>query len=141
MVQEVFPTATVVRPADTYGHEDRFLHYYASLRVLPFGVIPVMSGADQTTKRPVYVSVCMWGCGVCVWSVGVGCVCVCALKAISIGILFSLHALCQRIYMYTALLILLLPPLSHTQVGDIAHAVGSIISDSATAGKTYELAG
>ncbi|XP_064395625.1 NADH dehydrogenase [ubiquinone] 1 alpha subcomplex subunit 9, mitochondrial-like [Halichondria panicea] len=80
LVREVFPTATVVRPADTYGHEDRFLHYYASLRVFPFGVIPVMSGADQTTKRPVYV-------------------------------------------------------------GDIAHAVGSIISDSATAGKTYELAG
>ncbi len=81
MIRDVFPTATVVRPADTYGHEDRFLHYYASLRVFPFGVIPVMRGADKTTKRPVYVSaVWEWGvwvlwsvvsavCGCCVWSV------------------------------------------------------------------------
>ncbi len=55
-MREGFPTATVIRPSEVYGHEDRFLHYYASLRVFPFGVVPVMSGSDQTTKRPVYVS-------------------------------------------------------------------------------------
>ena len=58
VVSEAYPGATIVRPADTFGHEDRLLHYYASLRVFPFGLIPVMRGAESTVKMPVYVSVC-----------------------------------------------------------------------------------
>lgn len=55
-VREVFPSATIVRPADVYGHEDRFLRYYASLRVSPFGLVPMLSRAKNVIKRPVYVS-------------------------------------------------------------------------------------
>ena len=57
-VKDAFPSATIVRPSDTYGHEDRFLNYYASLRVFPFGMVPVMKGAHEAEKMPVYVSTC-----------------------------------------------------------------------------------
>ena len=59
MVRDVFPEATIIRPGDTIGHEDRFLHYYASLRVFPFGMIPLLGGGVKTNKMPVYVS--EWG--------------------------------------------------------------------------------
>lgn len=55
-VREAFPGATIVRPADVYGHEDRFLRYYASLRISPFGMIPLLSRGKEVIKRPVYVS-------------------------------------------------------------------------------------
>ena len=51
-----FPTATIIRPSDTFGHEDRFLNYYASLRVFPFGMVPMWRGGEGVEKRPVYVS-------------------------------------------------------------------------------------
>ena len=56
VVMDSFPMATIVRPSDTFGHEDRFLNYYASLRVFPFGMVPVWQGGEGVEKRPVYVS-------------------------------------------------------------------------------------
>lgn len=56
IVREVFPEATIIRPSDTFGHEDRLLNYYASLRVFPFGFVPMLDGGMKTYKRPVYVS-------------------------------------------------------------------------------------
>ena len=55
-MKEAFPTATIVRPADVYGHEDRFLSFYASLRGFPFHLIPVLDRGNLTHKLPVYVS-------------------------------------------------------------------------------------
>lgn len=55
-VREAFPEATIIRPGPTFGHEDRFLHYYASLRVFPFGMIPLLGGGVKTNKMPVYVA-------------------------------------------------------------------------------------
>jgi uncharacterized protein YbjT (DUF2867 family) len=55
LVKEAFPTATIVRPADVYGHEDRFLSFYASLRGFPFHLIPVLDRGNLTHKLPVYV--------------------------------------------------------------------------------------
>jgi len=55
MVSEAFPEATIIRPSDTYGHEDRFFNYYASLRVFPFGMIPLLDRGTETYKMPVYV--------------------------------------------------------------------------------------
>ncbi len=57
VVKEAFPDAVIVRPSDIYGHEDRFLRYYASLRIFPFGLIPVLDHGVGITKRPVYVCV------------------------------------------------------------------------------------
>lgn len=56
VVREAFPSATIVRPADIYGYEDRFLRYYASLRVFPMGIIPLLKGGKGVYKRPIYVS-------------------------------------------------------------------------------------
>ena len=56
VVKEAFPGATIVRPADIYGHEDRFLSYYASLRVYPFNLVPILGRGNDTKKWPVYVS-------------------------------------------------------------------------------------
>ena len=56
VVMDSFPTATIIRPSDTFGHEDRFLNYYASLRVFPFGMVPMWQGGEGVEKRPVYVS-------------------------------------------------------------------------------------
>ena len=57
VVRDIFPDVTIVRPADVYGHEDRFLRYYASLRIFPFGMIPLLKGGEGVVKRPVYVSI------------------------------------------------------------------------------------
>ena len=56
VVMDTFPSATIIRPSDTFGHEDRFLNYYASLKVFPFGMIPVLNGGEGVEKMPVYVS-------------------------------------------------------------------------------------
>ena len=55
VVQDIFPEATIVRPADVYGHEDRFLNYYARLKSMPFGILPMLNGGVGIIKRPVYV--------------------------------------------------------------------------------------
>ncbi|KAK3732210.1 hypothetical protein QZH41_015303, partial [Actinostola sp. cb2023] len=54
-VREEFPDATILRPGTMFGHEDKFLNYYAYLRNLPFG-IPLIDGGMNTTKMPVYVA-------------------------------------------------------------------------------------
>lgn len=61
VVKEAFPRATIIRPADIYGHEDRFLSYYASMRGFPFHLVPILDRGNNTHKLPVYVRV-----GVCV---------------------------------------------------------------------------
>ncbi len=77
----------------------------------------------------------------CVWSVGVGCGCVYVEGHFNRYPVQFTCSLSTHIHVYCTFNTLITPSLTHTQVGDIAHAVGSIISDSATAGKTYELAG
>ena len=56
VVKEAFPDAVIVRPSDIYGNEDRFLKYYARLRLLPFGMVPVLRRGEGVMKRPVFVS-------------------------------------------------------------------------------------
>jgi len=55
-VKEAFPKAVIIRPSDIYGYEDRFLRYYAGLRAIPFGIIPVLNRGVDVMKRPVHVS-------------------------------------------------------------------------------------
>ena len=55
MVREAFPEATIVRPSNTFGPEDRFFNYYARLRAVPFGLIPVFDRGTETYKMPLYV--------------------------------------------------------------------------------------
>lgn len=52
-VTSTFPSATIVRPAECYGQEDRYLNKYAYLRKLPF--VPLVNSGWNTTKRPLYV--------------------------------------------------------------------------------------
>ena len=59
VVKEAFPGATIVRPADIYGHEDRFLHFYAGLRAFPFHLVPVLDRGNHAHKQPVYVNSCI----------------------------------------------------------------------------------
>eukprot|EP00794_Sanderia_malayensis_P018215 gene18215-20033_t len=54
-VKHEFPEAIIVRPAEMYGHEDKYLNMYAYLRTLPFGQ-PLIDDGMETTKRPVYVA-------------------------------------------------------------------------------------
>ena len=55
VVFDAFPSATIIRPSDTFGHEDRFLNYYASLRAFPFGLVPMWNGGEGVEKMPIYV--------------------------------------------------------------------------------------
>ena len=64
-MRDVFPSATIVRPSDVYGFEDRFLRYYASLRIFPFGLIPMLKGSMDVMKSPVYVSTASVRVGIC----------------------------------------------------------------------------
>ena len=51
-VREIFPNATIVRPATVFGHEDRFLNWIAeSYRLMPF--YPLLNGGGARL-RPVY---------------------------------------------------------------------------------------
>ncbi|XP_022902038.1 NADH dehydrogenase [ubiquinone] 1 alpha subcomplex subunit 9, mitochondrial [Onthophagus taurus] len=50
-----FPDATIIRPADIYGQEDRFLRYYASAWRRQFGAMPLWKKGEHTIKQPVYV--------------------------------------------------------------------------------------
>jgi NADH dehydrogenase (ubiquinone) 1 alpha subcomplex subunit 9 len=53
-VREEFPDATVFRPADIYGSEDRFIRYYASGWRRTFGTVPLWKRGTNTIKRPVF---------------------------------------------------------------------------------------
>lgn len=54
-ITEAFPSATIMRPAECYGHEDKYLNKYAYLNKLPLG-IPLVGNGMETIKRPVLVS-------------------------------------------------------------------------------------
>lgn len=55
-VKGAFPDATIIRPAATYGSQDRFINYYASLRGIPFGFFPLLKKGIGIYKYPVFVS-------------------------------------------------------------------------------------
>lgn len=55
-VRDAFPDATIIRPADVYGQEDRFLRYYAHIWRRQFRAMPLWYKGERTIKQPVYVS-------------------------------------------------------------------------------------
>lgn len=55
-VREEFPAATIIRPADIYGQEDRFLRYYAHVWRRQLRAMPLWNKGEKTVKQPVYVS-------------------------------------------------------------------------------------
>ncbi|XP_023180136.2 NADH dehydrogenase [ubiquinone] 1 alpha subcomplex subunit 9, mitochondrial [Drosophila hydei] len=56
MVRDAFPNATIIRPADIYGSEDRFLRYYAHIWRRQFRSMPLWHKGERTVKQPVFVS-------------------------------------------------------------------------------------
>uniref|UniRef100_A0A8C3X3W1 NADH dehydrogenase [ubiquinone] 1 alpha subcomplex subunit 9, mitochondrial n=1 Tax=Catagonus wagneri TaxID=51154 RepID=A0A8C3X3W1_9CETA len=52
-VREAFPEATIIKPSDIFGREDRFLNYFANIRW--FGGVPLISLGKKTVKQPVYI--------------------------------------------------------------------------------------
>uniref|UniRef100_A0A480UK82 NADH dehydrogenase [ubiquinone] 1 alpha subcomplex subunit 9, mitochondrial n=2 Tax=Sus scrofa TaxID=9823 RepID=A0A480UK82_PIG len=52
-VRAAFPEATIIKPSDIFGREDRFLNYFASMRW--FGGVPLISLGKETVKQPVYI--------------------------------------------------------------------------------------
>lgn len=55
-VREEFPEATIIRPSDVYGSEDRFLSLYASNWRHQMRGVPLWKNGEATEKQPVYVS-------------------------------------------------------------------------------------
>lgn len=55
-VREEFPQATIIRPSDIYGSEDRFLRYYAHIWRRQFRSMPLWHKGERTVKQPVFVS-------------------------------------------------------------------------------------
>ncbi|MBZ3889730.1 NADH dehydrogenase [ubiquinone] 1 alpha subcomplex subunit 9, mitochondrial [Sciurus carolinensis] len=53
-VRNAFPEATIIKPSDIFGREDRFLNHFANIRW--FGGVPLISLGRKTEKQPVYVS-------------------------------------------------------------------------------------
>uniref|UniRef100_A0A670XLS0 NADH dehydrogenase [ubiquinone] 1 alpha subcomplex subunit 9, mitochondrial n=1 Tax=Pseudonaja textilis TaxID=8673 RepID=A0A670XLS0_PSETE len=53
VVREEFPDAIIMKPADIYGREDRFINTYAEMR--RFGGVPMIGFGKKTVKQPVYV--------------------------------------------------------------------------------------
>ncbi|XP_042528586.1 LOW QUALITY PROTEIN: NADH dehydrogenase [ubiquinone] 1 alpha subcomplex subunit 9, mitochondrial [Dipodomys spectabilis] len=53
-VREAFPDATIIKPADMFGREDRFLNHFANMR--SFVGVPLVSLGLRTVKQPVFVS-------------------------------------------------------------------------------------
>jgi len=54
-VRQEFPEATIFRPADIWGQEDRFLRYYSHFFRRTFTWIPLWHRGEKTIKQPVYV--------------------------------------------------------------------------------------
>ncbi|KAM5263405.1 NADH dehydrogenase [ubiquinone] 1 alpha subcomplex subunit 9, mitochondrial [Ctenodactylus gundi] len=52
-VRDAFPEATIIKPSDIFGREDRFLNHFANMR--SFGGVPLISLGKKTMKQPVYV--------------------------------------------------------------------------------------
>ncbi|KAK4317915.1 hypothetical protein Pmani_011052 [Petrolisthes manimaculis] len=55
-VREAFPEATVLRPSDVYGQEDRFLRYYAGIWRHQGRALPLPNAGKDIWKQPVFVS-------------------------------------------------------------------------------------
>lgn len=55
-VLEEFPTATIFRPSDVYGQEDRFLRYYMHPWRRVITNVPLWYKGEKTVKQPVAVS-------------------------------------------------------------------------------------
>lgn len=55
-VRDEFPDATIIRPSDIYGQEDRFLRYYAHVWRRQFRSMPLWHKGEKTIKQPVAVS-------------------------------------------------------------------------------------
>ena len=45
----------IIRPAQTFGAEDRYFSYYARFRGLSFGFVPLLDHGTKTYKYPIYV--------------------------------------------------------------------------------------
>ncbi|KAB0399644.1 hypothetical protein E2I00_015281 [Balaenoptera physalus] len=52
-VRDTFPEATIIKPSDIFGRENRFLNYFA--RIQWFGVVPLISLGKKTVKQPIYI--------------------------------------------------------------------------------------
>ncbi|KAM6215805.1 NADH dehydrogenase [ubiquinone] 1 alpha subcomplex subunit 9, mitochondrial [Rhynchocyon petersi] len=52
-VRNAFPEATIIKPSDIFGREDRFLNHFANMR--SFVGVPLISLGLKTEKQPVYV--------------------------------------------------------------------------------------
>lgn len=55
-IREEYPDATIIRPADIYGQEDRFLRYYANILRRQFRGVPLWHNGERTFKQPIHVS-------------------------------------------------------------------------------------
>lgn len=55
-VKEAFPEATIIRPSDVYGQEDRFLRLYASNWRHQLRGLPLWKKGENTIKQPVFSS-------------------------------------------------------------------------------------
>ncbi|KAG0719216.1 NADH dehydrogenase [ubiquinone] 1 alpha subcomplex subunit 9, mitochondrial [Chionoecetes opilio] len=55
-VRDAFPEATIFRPSDVYGQEDRFLRYYAGLWRHQGKGLPLPKAGKDIWKQPVFVS-------------------------------------------------------------------------------------
>jgi len=53
-VKDIFPDVSVMRPAQAYGFEDKYLNKFAYLSKL--SVVPLVGGGWTTTKKPVYIT-------------------------------------------------------------------------------------
>ncbi|XP_021968490.1 NADH dehydrogenase [ubiquinone] 1 alpha subcomplex subunit 9, mitochondrial isoform X2 [Folsomia candida] len=54
-VKSEFPNATIFRPADIYGQEDRFMRYYAHFWRRTFQWLPLWNRGEKTIKQPVFI--------------------------------------------------------------------------------------
>ncbi|KAG5343365.1 NDUA9 dehydrogenase, partial [Acromyrmex heyeri] len=54
-VREEFPEATIIRPADIWGQEDRFLSFYSGILRHHFRTVPLWEKGEKTEKQPVAV--------------------------------------------------------------------------------------
>lgn len=55
-VRKEFPGATIFRPSDIIGQEDRFFRYYAHIMRRQNRSIPLWAKGEKTIKQPVYCS-------------------------------------------------------------------------------------
>lgn len=55
-VLDEFPDATIIRPADIYGQEDRFVRMYAHTWRHQLRALPLWYKGERTIKQPVYVA-------------------------------------------------------------------------------------